>query len=110
MPSFPTVAPCYDCGRATEGQVLAMRTIPQRELRNDSGRVLAAVAAGETIEVTSNGTAMAVMVPPQLSPVERGRRDGTVRAARRRVRVSSIPRVTASESIADALDELRGDR
>jgi prevent-host-death family protein len=87
-----------------------MRTIPQRELRNDSGRVLAAVAAGETIEVTSNGTVMAVMVPPQVSPVERGRRDGSVRPARRRIRLSDVPRIRSPESVADALDDLRGDR
>jgi prevent-host-death family protein len=87
-----------------------MRRIPQRELRNDSGRVLAAVAAGESIEVTSNGTVMAVMVPPNVSPVERGRRDGTVRPARRRIRLSDVPRVRAAESIADALDDLRGER
>jgi prevent-host-death family protein len=86
-----------------------MRTIPQRELRNDSGRVLADVAAGETIEVTSNGTVMAVMVPPRLSPVERGLRDGTVRPARHRGRVSDLPRVAASESIQHALDEMRAD-
>jgi prevent-host-death family protein len=87
-----------------------MRRIPQRELRNDSGRVLAAVAAGESIEVTSNGTVMAVMVPPNVSPVERGRRDGTVRPARRRIRLSDVPRVRAAESIADVLDDLRGER
>ncbi len=87
-----------------------MRTIPQRELRNESGRVLADVAAGETIEVTSNGTVMAVMVPPRVSVVERGRRDGTVRPARRRIRLSDIARVTATQSVRDALDELRGDR
>jgi prevent-host-death family protein len=87
-----------------------MRTIPQRELRNDSGRVLAAVAAGETIEVTSNGTVMAVMVPPQVSPVERGRRDGSVRPARRRIRLLDVPRIRSTESVADALDDLRGDR
>ena len=87
-----------------------MRRIPQRDLRNDSGRVLAAVAAGESIEVTSNGTVMAVMVPPNVSPVERGRRDGTVRPARRRIRLSDVPRVRAAESIAAVLDDLRGER
>lgn len=32
-----------------------MRTIPHRELRNDSSKVLADVKAGETIAVTNNG-------------------------------------------------------
>lgn len=87
-----------------------MRTIPQRELRNSSGKILAEVAAGETIQVTSNGTVMAVMVPPRLDPVERGLRDGTVIPASSRIRLSDLPRVTATETIQEALDYLRGDR
>lgn len=87
-----------------------MRTIPQRELRNDSGRILAEVAAGATIEVTSNGVVMALLVPPRVSAVERGRRDGTMRPARRRIRASAIPRVAATEPLSDALDDLRGER
>ena len=87
-----------------------MRTIPQRELRNDSGRILAEVAAGESIEVTSNGVVMAVLVPPRPGLVERGRRDGTVLPAGRRIRVRDLNRVTADEPLQVVLDELRGER
>jgi prevent-host-death family protein len=45
-----------------------MRTITQRELRNDSGAVLRAVQAGETVTVTRNGTPVA-----ELRPVGRAR-------------------------------------
>jgi prevent-host-death family protein len=40
-----------------------MRSIPQRELRNDIGRVLREVEAGESIEVTVDGRPVARIVP-----------------------------------------------
>lgn len=43
-----------------------MRTIPRRELRNNSSKILAAVKAGETIQVTNDGEVTAVLVPPYL--------------------------------------------
>ena len=48
---------CYAC--YTPG----MRTISHREMRNDSGRVLASVEAGESYTVTSNGRPVARLVP-----------------------------------------------
>jgi prevent-host-death family protein len=43
------------------------RTITQRELRNDSARVLREVQAGQTIVVTRNGTPVAELrpIPPR---------------------------------------------
>lgn len=41
------------------------RTIPQRELRNDNARVIAAVAAGESFVVTRNGIPVAELRPIQ---------------------------------------------
>lgn len=40
-----------------------MESITQRELRNDSGRILRAVQAGESFLVTRNGTAVAELRP-----------------------------------------------
>jgi prevent-host-death family protein len=40
-----------------------VRTIPQRELRNDIARVLREVEAGETIEVTIDGRPVARLIP-----------------------------------------------
>ncbi|WP_109523199.1 MULTISPECIES: type II toxin-antitoxin system Phd/YefM family antitoxin [Nocardia] len=40
-----------------------MRTIQQRDLRNDSGKVLAAVEAGESFTITRNGKAVAELRP-----------------------------------------------
>lgn len=44
------------------------RTISQRELRNDSGEIMRAVAAGESFVVTTNGLPVA-----RLLPIERRR-------------------------------------
>lgn len=44
-------------------------TIPQRELRNDNARVLAAVAAGESFVITRHGRPVA-----ELRPITEGRR------------------------------------
>jgi prevent-host-death family protein len=40
-----------------------MRTIPQRELRNDIGRILREVEAGERLRVTVDGRPVADLVP-----------------------------------------------
>ncbi|WP_067648359.1 type II toxin-antitoxin system Phd/YefM family antitoxin [Nocardia harenae] len=40
-----------------------MRTIQQRDLRNDSGKVLAAVEAGESFTITRNGKPVAELRP-----------------------------------------------
>lgn len=87
-----------------------MRTIPQRELRNDSGRILAAVAGGETIAVTNNGVVMAVLVPPKLSPLERGRRGGNVLPVGARIRLRNVPRTVSEVGLQEVLDDLKADR
>ena len=46
-----------------------VRTIPQRELRNDNARVIDAVASGESFVVTRNGVPVA-----ELRPIKQARR------------------------------------
>ncbi len=46
-----------------------VKTIPQRELRNENARVIEAVTAGETFVVTRNGEPVA-----ELRPLRAGRR------------------------------------
>lgn len=46
-----------------------MKTIPQRELRNNNAKVIDAVRAGETFIITRNGEPVA-----ELIPVRAGRR------------------------------------
>ena len=52
-----------------------MKTIAQRELRNDNAGVIAAVVAGETFVVTRNGEPVA-----EIRPVQRARRTFVSRA------------------------------
>lgn len=48
-----------------------MRTISQRELRNNSGEVLRAVAAGESVVITNHGEPAALLTPVPTSTRER---------------------------------------
>jgi prevent-host-death family protein len=82
------------------------RTIPHRELRNNSSAVLRDVQAGETIAVTNNGEVVAVLVPPP-------RRPGAVLPIRRAAvkgGFADLPRVRLDHPLQDDLDDLRGDR
>ena len=73
------------------------REISQRELRNESGAVLRAVEAGETITVTRNGEPVA-----ELSPLRRRR----FVSARRVVEAfRGAPRVDL-QSLRDDLDSV----
>lgn len=87
-----------------------MRTIAHRELRNQSSKILEAVERGETIQVTNNGRVVAVLVPPRLTPLERGRLSGTVIPAEERIRLSDLPRVRSDQTVIDVLTDLKGDR
>jgi prevent-host-death family protein len=69
------------------------KTITQRELRNDSGRVLREVQAGMTMIVTRNGTAVAELRP--VPPRRFVPRSVIADAARR------APRIDASRFRAD---------
>ena len=88
-----------------------MTTIPHRELRNQSSKILERVKNGETIHVTNNGEVAATLIPPAASPFERLLLAGQIRqAAPGPVDFQSLPRVTSDASTADILDDLRGDR
>ncbi len=82
------------------------RTIPHRELRNNSSAVLRDVQAGETVYVTNNGEVVAVLVPPPRAV------SASVRIRRATVRggFSDIERCRIQEPLQDVLDELRGNR
>ena len=83
-----------------------VRRIAHRDLRNDSAEVLRSVELGETLEVTNHGRVVAVLSPSSGSAL------GTVghRPPLKDGPFSALPRVRASESTADALDDLRSER
>jgi prevent-host-death family protein len=60
-----------------------MATVGVRELRQRASELLRRVEAGETIEVTDRGRAVAVLAPlPESGPLERLRAAGDVVPAR----------------------------
>ena len=44
--------------------VCYMKSVTHREMRNNSGDILRAVAAGESVQVTNHGVLAAVISPP----------------------------------------------
>jgi len=82
------------------------RTIPHRELRNNSGAVLRDVQAGETVYVSNNGEVVAVLIPPPRGA------DASLRIRRATIRggFADLERVQIAEPVRNVLDELRGDR
>ena len=77
------------------------KTIPHRELRNHSSKVLQRVQAGETIQVTNHGEVVAVLSPPAQGLAPR------VVPAKVRGGFASIARVRSAETTREALDALR---
>jgi prevent-host-death family protein len=82
-----------------------MRTISQRELRNDNAEVMRAVERGETFTVTRRGVPVA-----RLSPISPEVDLRCIRPAARRPVYSRGDRVTIGHSSAGILDDLRGER
>jgi prevent-host-death family protein len=88
-----------------------MTTIPHRELRNQSSKILERVRNGETIDVTNNGEVAATLIPPAVSPFERLLLSGSVRrAASQPVDFQALRRVRSDTDSTEILAELRGDR
>ena len=88
-----------------------MTTIPHRELRNQSSKILERVKNGEIIDVTNNGEIAATLIPPSASPFERLLLSGNVRpAAKDAVDFQALPRVSVSAGTLEILADLRGDR
>lgn len=85
-----------------------MRTISQRELRNDNADVIRAVEAGESFLVTKNGRTVAELRPSGGADGRAGLPLG--RPARSHVRYVGRPRVRSAMSSGEVLDELRGER
>ena len=82
-----------------------MRTITQRELRNDNAQVIRAVEEGESFVVTKHGVPVAHVTPVSTYaglPLARPARPGR--------RITQLPRVKLSRPSGELIDELRGDR
>ncbi len=84
-----------------------MRTISQRELRNDNAGIIRAVEAGESFVVTKNGTPVALVHP--IDDATTGYGLPLSRPARQRVDYVHWPRVASSVTSEQVLAELRDD-
>jgi prevent-host-death family protein len=86
-----------------------MKSVTHREMRNNSGEILRAVAAGESVQVTNNGQLAAVIVPPAGATVEDLAARGQARRPRRpRADLSTIRRRTATLPSGELTDDARG--
>ena len=82
-----------------------MRSISQRELRNDNAAIVRAVEGGESFTVTRRGVPIAV-----LAPIRSSSDLGCLRPATKTAASIPQPDETSEVSTATVLDELRGDR
>lgn len=87
-----------------------MRTIPHRELRNESSKILAAVKAGETIAVTNNGELAAILVPPMASRLDQMIASGRAKPARSPGNARAIRRHRGTLTSAEVLADLKCER
>lgn len=82
--------------------------LSQRQLRNESGRVLRAVSEGHAFVLTNSGVPVGRIVPldapaPSLAIARPARREGGWAAL-------AIERKTTEQSLTEILDDLRGNR
>lgn len=81
------------------------KTIPHRELRNESSRVLREVEAGATFEITNHGAVVAILTPPSERPARSRSRAATIRGG-----FASLTTYGIDHPIQATLDDLSSDR
>lgn len=86
---------------------MGAETITHRELRNDSGRILREVQAGQSFVVTNNGVAVAELVPINRRP--HGGLPVKQRIKHSGLRTISPLKGSSGQSAQEILDDLRGD-
>ncbi len=88
------------------------KTIPHRELRNNSSEILREVQSGETFQITNNGKVVALLtsapsIPTTEVPVRRASNLGGFHS----ITVLHVePQLRISETTQESLDYLRGDK
>jgi prevent-host-death family protein len=86
-----------------------MRTVSHREMRNRSGEILRAVAAGERVQVTNNGRIAAVISPPGRAGLDELLAQGLARPPRRsRADLGDIRRRPSTTGSAALVADARG--
>lgn len=85
-----------------------MRQIPVRELNQRTADVLARVEMGERVEITRNGTPVAIIGPALPEPLSGLIESEGFRPARGRLRLLPAPEMSAADSA--GLDAIMDDR
>lgn len=87
-----------------------MKTVTHREMRNNSGELLRAVAAGESVRVVTNrGQLAAVICPPSVDALGDLAARSQVRGAHRPLAdLSTVRRRKATRSSSELLADARG--
>ncbi|MFS3127581.1 type II toxin-antitoxin system Phd/YefM family antitoxin [Nocardioides sp. Bht2] len=85
-----------------------MKSISQRELRNDNAEVIRSVEQGESFLVTKSGKPVAVLRPVEGADLTPGL--PISQPASRRVDYQDWPRVELGIDSAELLDDLRDER
>jgi prevent-host-death family protein len=86
------------------------KTIPHRELRNNSSAVLREVQSGTTFRITNHGEVVAILTSPDTPPAASPALGLKVWPARVRGGFSDLERTQLDISTQEIMDELRGDR
>ncbi|GEK87713.1 type II toxin-antitoxin system Phd/YefM family antitoxin [Microbacterium aerolatum] len=86
-----------------------MAKVTKTELNQQTARVLARVAAGESLTVTDRGRAIAQLTPPQLDDWEQLVASGRVTLPTRSGALT-VPPAQTSQTSTEILDDLRRDR
>jgi prevent-host-death family protein len=86
------------------------KTIPHRELRNNSSAVLREVQSGTTFRITNHGKVVAILTAPETPPATPAGPALKIWPATIRGGFSGLERVQIDISTQQIMDELRGDR
>jgi len=87
-----------------------VRTIPHRELRNNSSAILEEVRRGETIHITNHGVVVATLIPPTAEPPRLPRRAARTHIPWDEFEIPPWPEGQASTITQDYWDDMRADR
>lgn len=86
-----------------------VKEVTHREMRNNSGEILRAVAAGESIRVTNKGQVAAIIIPPAADPLADLTARGQLRPARRPLAdLSALVRRKPDRPSSELLSDVRG--
>lgn len=87
-----------------------MRTIKRRDLSHHSGAILdEVIKTGEPVRVTNRDGEAVIISKEPVSLYEQWKRDGLIEEATSQLPWSEVPTMHSDLSVAEILDEIKGD-